>query len=158
MSLTSELLGTIQKNIPQHVGEVLAEELAELARLRLAEPQWLTAKERLDEAILKLRMEVLQHTEALSQHTSLEAREKAVAFRESKADLSDLRVELYKEMRDQTKDMFVQVFRSPVVTRTLTGTIPLAVEGMAPGPMNQYGTPGTVVQGNVGTVETSTEK
>ena len=101
---------------------------------------------------------MLLHTEALSRHASLEAREKAVAHRESKADLSDLRVELYKEMRDQTKDMFVQVFRSPVVTRTLTGTIPLAVEGMAPGPMNQYGTPGMVVQGNVGTVETSTEK
>lgn len=146
----------ILQHLPAHVGEVLQAELQALKT------------ERTSHAITKshLEIETRKGKEMAAELAALYDREKAAAkileretavgIREKYQDLRDLEVKLADLRRSDAVGLVEMVFRSPVFTRAVASSVPIAVEGM---PASQYGggTPG-FVQTHISTsTETASE-
>ena len=154
--MTDEINEAIKKNLPAQVGDSLQQELAELKKLR--------AKSATDDAkIIDLinnvagwKLEADKMRDELNAHGKLAEREKAVEKRELTQSLNDLRVTLSNERRAEVVDLVRTIFRSPITTKSISGTVPVPVEGMHPG-SGYSGNPGTVIPSMVSVTETHSQ-
>lgn len=143
----------ILQHLPAHVGEVLQAELLALKNERAAHA---STKERLlteTTARKQLATALVDIDQREKGAQKILEREAAVAERENKQTLRDLEVKLSDLRRQDAVDMVKLVFRSPMFTRSISGTVPIAVDGMPP---SQYGggTSGMVLAGHTATTET----
>ena len=156
--MEQDIQDVIKKHMPEVVGKLLQSELIELEKFRNNEP--LKDKRITDQSA---RINGLEHQ--LKQHAALATREEAVIARELTADTRERNVQVsiltiqLAESERRNKDLFDLAgvfFRGPVSTRSVQGTVPIPVEGMAPGGSNHYGSPGNVLQSDVKLTETRT--
>lgn len=159
IELDKDVLDTIQKHLPKMAGDALLKRLGEVNALQAS----------LTEA--HARVELLERRakdveESLAKHAFLEAREKALSAREAelqKTELDFLRKEaglraaVAEEKAAVALDLVKTLVRNPVVRRSVTANVPVAVEGS---PASQYGSGygGSVQQHTASQVTTEEEE
>lgn len=155
--MQKEILESIKKNLPQQVGEALQAELAELAALR----DKIVLREQKIQDLNKLasdyRVKAESLADLLSKHEEITKRESAVKERELNAQLNEYKVVAAEERRKDSLELVKLVFRSPVFTKAVSGTIPVPVEATPPNNYNQSGYGAYVGTGPISTVTTETE-
>jgi len=156
--MDKELLDVIKKNLPSHVGETLRSELEALADLRGSHFALVVQYKELSAsyADVKGRLHSQQLLDARDRH--LDERQQAIETAEHnlKVTLAEAAVVEANKRADLAKELVATLFRGPVVMRSLSGSIPVPVEGMAPSQYNSGGSPGHVTQGPISTTETTT--
>lgn len=157
-TIDKDIAEAIEKNLPAMIGEQLRKELEQLPKLRatLLAQEGETKVARDSAAGWKSKAESLEAQ--LVAHQKLADREAAVLKREQAQDLNELRVKLADERRADAVGLVREIFRSPVMTRTLSGTVPVPVDGIAPSQYNTYGAPGAVVPSLVSVTETHEQR
>lgn len=158
-TIDKDIADAIEKNLPAMIGEQLRKELEQLPKLRatLVAQENETKVARDSAAGWKAKAESLDAQ--LTAHQKLADREAAVLKREQAQDLNDLRVKLADERRADAVGLVREIFRSPVMTRTLNGTVPVPVDGHPGNP--QYGqspSGGMVLPGQVNVTETHEQR
>jgi hypothetical protein len=142
MDTTTELAiaEAIKKNLPLEVGELLKKELAALAALRIRSAADMADVQSLRQKLADALTEVSARQKQLEAHAAITAREAAVTVREQTQALRDLQVAQAELRRADAFQLVSLVFRSPVFTTHVRGTVPVPVEGMG----GQYPAPGMV--------------
>lgn len=127
--MDNEIIDLIRKNLPAQVGDALREELADLGRLR---EQHAHNLEKID---MQTRMMADQRAALTRQEATIKAggdltqREIEVAKRELKQDLLLQKLEMTTAHKQEILGLVTTVFKGPVFTRAISGSIPVAVEG-----------------------------
>lgn len=154
--LTQELNDVIKKTLPAHVGNMLAQELAELATLRVTVAS-LNAEVSVSCAInneLKSKLAKMAANEKTD--AELAAKITDIEKRELRMELVHMQLKISGERREEIKGLVTQLFRSPMRTEVMNGNMPIAVPGLT-GTGNYPGTPGTLMSGVVNTTVTKSE-
>lgn len=126
--MSDEIADAIKKNLSQSIGEALQAELAELERLRKLEVEY----KKLMDIKIKLQADYAVATTALNKHIEMDAKLEALAVRER--DLRVIIAEFKQGAAEQRamdiKELVSLVFRNPVTTRVMSGSLP---GGVVPG-------------------------
>ena len=146
----------IAKNLPQMVGNELVSRLqaAEALEVRCGELNGTVAQLRtaLDDARSKLRaQDGIDEAKAKLQEERDKLRADRVAFAEDKAGV---RAVVAEAKADVAMEALRLITKNVTVRETLMGSVPVAVDGVAPGLGNQYGSPGQIGTGPVSTTTT----
>lgn len=131
MSLDTEILESIKKNLPEHVGTVLKNELAELERLRKIEKRC----EQLEKDNQQMRSMRVTYDDTLKLQSKMDEREKALDARERdmKVAILEIKLEEANKRSEIGKGLVETIFKSPVIMRTLNGSLPVGVGVPYPG-------------------------
>lgn len=154
--IENEIKEAIKKNLPEHVGSLLAAELSDLARLRVAAKDLkvsldLRTAERDDARATIAKLKENEKTDA-----SLETKKAEITNREFRLEITELQLRIANERREEIKTLVIQLFRSPVRTELVNGSMPVAVPGMT-GTGQFSGTAGTLMTGMINKTTTTSE-
>lgn len=119
----------IKANLPQATGELLRKELFELETRRSKD---VANKAASDKLLADLKDAKDAHTSAmtaLNKHAGLTEREAKVLEREREQNLRDFKVQSADERRAEILGLVNTVFRSPVFTQSITGSVPVVRNG-----------------------------
>lgn len=124
-NITKDIEDAIKKSLPAAVGDVLNKELLELKRLRLVENSYEDLKvvnKNLSDRILKLEFNAKTAAELDKQEAMIaeQARNLKVTIAEVNASNAINRV-------NDMKELVATVFRGPMVTKHLSGNVPVPV-------------------------------
>jgi hypothetical protein len=138
--INQDILDTIKKNLPAIAGEMLLSELEELKRLKDIERKWKdqhTEAQNLKHQLDLARTRLDSQAEIDKKLLDIEMRE-----REMKVKLLEKGLEEANKRADAITTLVSQIFRNPVVTKQLTGNIPVSTGGggTSPGFVSQYPT------------------
>jgi hypothetical protein len=117
----SQIDELVKKSLPGQVGDLLAEELKDLERLRNNEQILKDKIVSKDANIKTLEEKVTTLTTVVKTEEALNARESAIALREFKIELKDLELKLSNERRQEMLGVLNTVFKSPVYQSTVFG-------------------------------------
>ena len=97
MDMEQEMQEVIKKNLPQHVGEVLKQRL-EKAECDAVEVKELSRQlDKKNDLIKKLEESIFNYNKLDDRNAALEAREKAVAEKETKQKIAELEYQIHNE-------------------------------------------------------------
>lgn len=147
--LTETIADAIKKNLPQQIGEELQKELAELTKLRVQHANQADMIQAYSSEAMDLKVCVSSLESEIKKHKAIDLREAEVLRREQQQNFSDFQVAQSEDRRKEMLGLVGMVFRSPVYQTTVSGKVPVPVEGVAPSGSNGYGTPGMVMPGDV---------
>lgn len=147
--MTQEVQEAIRKNLPSAVADVLQEYLKRAAVQEIECGNLKAENETARRLIAELRENISKSNAAMALHTKTQAQlEQELADLEKK--ILTVKLEEANRRSDNTFQLVHAIFRNPIVTKTVTGTIPIPVEGL---PASQYngGCSGMVFQSSIDT-------
>lgn len=152
MEMFEEINEAIKKNLPAQLGDILNEQLNLLAKYKIKDIENSEKIRLLQESYDSCVKEKNKLQTQIQTVDEITKRETLVKDRELKQDLRDLEVKFSELRRLDSVKMVELVFKSPIYTKSVTGSIPVAVDGCNNG---SYGIPGTVIQSQYSNTETT---
>lgn len=161
-SLQKTIEDQIKQHLPQQIGEALQKELADFKTLRVQYEQLERINKENNKKIIILQeanTELEYSAKAVEKRSSdLDTKEAELKKREDKQSLLELELKLQTKFKDEIKELSLAFVRSPVVTRSISGSVPIPVEGNRGGNGGYSATSGFVSQGTISTMTTEEVK
>jgi hypothetical protein len=120
--INQDILDTIKKNLPAIAGEMILEELKELNRLKGVEEQ-LNKEKLISRELLKAQE---QYKSLHEERRELDLKGKKLERDQDLLDNTVLKIRLEEATKrsDSVLELVKLIFRSPIVTREVTGSLP----------------------------------
>lgn len=151
--IATALSAAIKAHLPEQLGSELKKELDELASLRTRFARLGEEHNVAQAKIAEFSDKVYKLSQDLAAHGKLQERESAVQVREFKQDFRDLEVKMANLRHAEMLGLVGMVFKSPTFVKSVSGMVPVPVEGSTATQYGQGG-PGYVVQSPIATTET----